>query len=130
MPRADIEAIIGTAQKVPSWCNAQPWNITLVSGAETALFRAALQQEVATGAPKSDLAFPAKYDGVYKERRRSCGWQLYDAVGVEKGDLMVQQFSAADLEAQRAVNDVFDPGWLLNPAKVFPRAASEGRRTE
>ncbi len=86
VPRADIEAIIGTAQKVPSWCNAQPWNITLVSGDETTRFRAALQQEVATGAPKSDMAFPARYDGVYKERRRTCGWQLYDAVGVEKGD--------------------------------------------
>jgi glycolate oxidase len=27
-----------------------------------------------------------------------------------------------------AVKDVFDPKWLLNPAKVFPLAASSGRR--
>ena len=27
-----------------------------------------------------------------------------------------------------AVKDVFDPKWLLNPAKVFPLAASESRR--
>jgi glycolate oxidase len=26
------------------------------------------------------------------------------------------------------VKDVFDPAWLLNPAKVFPLAASEARR--
>jgi glycolate oxidase len=26
------------------------------------------------------------------------------------------------------VKDVFDPGWLLNPAKVFPLAVSESRR--
>jgi glycolate oxidase len=26
------------------------------------------------------------------------------------------------------VKDVFDPAWLLNPAKVFPLAASEVRR--
>ena len=41
-------------------------------------------------------------------------------VGVEKRDLMHVQFSAADMEAQLRVKDVFDPAWLLNPAKVFP----------
>jgi glycolate oxidase len=49
-------------------------------------------------------------------------------VGVEKRDLMVAQFTPADMEAQMRVKDVFDPGWLLNPAKVFPLAASETRR--
>jgi glycolate oxidase len=49
-------------------------------------------------------------------------------VGVEKRDLMGAQFSEADLEAQMQVKDVFDPRWLLNPAKVFPLAASESRR--
>ena len=49
-------------------------------------------------------------------------------VGVEKRDLMAVQFSDVDLEAQMRVKDVFDPGWLLNPAKVFPLALSAGRR--
>ncbi len=49
-------------------------------------------------------------------------------VGVEKRDLMGVQFSADDLEAQMRVKDVFDPGWLLNPAKVFPLALSQSRR--
>jgi glycolate oxidase len=49
-------------------------------------------------------------------------------VGVEKRDLMAAQFSPADLEAQMRVKDVFDPDWLLNPAKVFPLATSAGRR--
>ncbi|EKE71357.1 FAD-linked oxidase C-terminal domain-containing protein [Celeribacter baekdonensis] len=49
-------------------------------------------------------------------------------VGVEKRDLMTHQFSPADLEAQMAVKDVFDPTWILNPAKVFPLAVSAGRR--
>ena len=38
------------------------------------------------------------------------------------------QYDAADLEAQMAVKDVFDPAWLLNPAKVFPLDASATRR--
>ncbi|EAU46471.1 FAD-linked oxidase C-terminal domain-containing protein [Salipiger bermudensis] len=49
-------------------------------------------------------------------------------VGIEKRDLMTVQYAPADLEAQMAVKDVFDPGWLLNPAKVFPLAVSEARR--
>ena len=49
-------------------------------------------------------------------------------VGIEKRDLMGHQFSVADLDIQMAVKDVFDPKWLLNPAKVFPLDSSEGRR--
>jgi len=49
-------------------------------------------------------------------------------VGIEKRDLMNIQFAPADLEAQMAVKDVFDPAWRLNPAKVFPLAGSAMRR--
>ena len=49
-------------------------------------------------------------------------------VGIEKRDLMAHQYGEADLAAQMDVKDVFDPAWLLNPAKVFPLGASEARR--
>ncbi len=49
-------------------------------------------------------------------------------VGIEKRDLMHVQYTLPDLDAQMAVKDVFDPAWLLNPAKVFPLDASESRR--
>ncbi len=49
-------------------------------------------------------------------------------VGVEKRDLMFAQFTSEDLEAQLRLKDVFDPKWLLNPAKVFPLSATESRR--
>jgi glycolate oxidase len=49
-------------------------------------------------------------------------------VGIEKRDLMTAQFQPQDLEIQMKVKDVFDPDWLLNPAKVFPLAASAARR--
>ncbi|MGE5265858.1 MAG: FAD-linked oxidase C-terminal domain-containing protein, partial [Deltaproteobacteria bacterium] len=41
-------------------------------------------------------------------------------VGIEKRDLMRVQFSDADLMQQMRIKTVFDPEWLLNPAKVFP----------
>jgi glycolate oxidase len=41
-------------------------------------------------------------------------------VGIEKRDLMTVQFAPEDLQQQMRVRAVFDPAWLLNPAKVFP----------
>jgi glycolate oxidase len=49
-------------------------------------------------------------------------------VGVEKRDLMTAQFTHADMAAQMAVKDVFDPAWLLNPGKVFPLATVDAHR--
>ncbi|MGE4325211.1 MAG: FAD-linked oxidase C-terminal domain-containing protein, partial [Pseudodonghicola sp.] len=46
----------------------------------------------------------------------------------EKRDLMLHQYSRGDLEAQLDVKDVFDPLWLLNPAKVFPLQVTASRR--
>jgi glycolate oxidase len=41
-------------------------------------------------------------------------------VGVEKRDLMGVQFTDPELAQQRRIKGAFDPGWLLNPNKVFP----------
>jgi glycolate oxidase len=41
-------------------------------------------------------------------------------VGIEKRDLMRCQFTEEDLHQQMRVRGVFDPAWLMNPAKVFP----------
>ena len=49
-------------------------------------------------------------------------------VGIEKRDLMSEQFAPNDLEAQMLVKDAFDPHWLLNAAKVFPLDVSAPRR--
>jgi nitroreductase len=86
VPQEVIEQIAIAAARVPTWCNAQPWQLHITRGAETDRFRAMLQEAAISEAPKPDLDWPLKYEGVYKERRRTCGFQLYDAVGVPKGD--------------------------------------------
>jgi glycolate oxidase len=51
-------------------------------------------------------------------------------VGVEKRDLMSEQFSESDLAHQERLKCAFDPAGLLNPGKVFPvlhRCAELGR---
>ncbi|MEJ0036769.1 MAG: FAD-linked oxidase C-terminal domain-containing protein [Gammaproteobacteria bacterium] len=51
-------------------------------------------------------------------------------VGVEKRDLMSEQFTEGDLAHQERLKCAFDPAGLLNPGKVFPilhRCAELGR---
>ncbi|RDJ97360.1 nitroreductase [Paraburkholderia lacunae] len=84
--RTTIERILETAQRAPSWCNAQPWKLVITSGAATEDFRRGLLEHVTTLKPAPDIAFPREYRGVYLERRRACGLQLYNAVGVARGD--------------------------------------------
>jgi nitroreductase len=85
--RETIETILRVAQKTPSWNNAQPWEIVVTSGRATDRFRALMTEKQVSGAPREpDLAFPREYRETYLARRRACGFQLYDAVGVERGD--------------------------------------------
>ncbi|MFK7879022.1 nitroreductase [Roseobacter sp.] len=86
VPKETIEQIVEAARHVPSWCNAQPWHVTLTQPDATDRFRAGLAEVVANDAPELDLTGPDTYPGVYGDRRRTCGWQLYEAVGVQKGD--------------------------------------------
>jgi nitroreductase len=84
--RATIERILEMAQRTPSWCNAQPWQAHITSGPATERLRAALLPYVTAHKPDPDYTFPREYRGVCLARRRECGFQLYDAVGVTRGD--------------------------------------------
>ena len=87
VPRATIERILTGAQRSASWCNTQPWNVIVTSGTATDDMRTALVDHVKSGtATGFDFPPPTDYVGVYRDRRRECGWQLYEAVGIERGD--------------------------------------------
>ena len=87
VPRATIERILTAAQKTASWCNSQPWQVTITSGGATQKFRDVLYPVAAAGAPNSgDFPFPREYRGVYLDRRRESGFQLYNTLGIQRGD--------------------------------------------
>jgi nitroreductase len=87
LPRATIDRILAIAQRSPSWCNSQAWQLAVGSAAATERARGALLAHVRSGAPaKPDLDWPREYRGVYLQRRRECGFQLYAATGVARGD--------------------------------------------
>lgn len=86
VPRATLERVLAIAQRSASWCNAQPWQIVIGSPAATERARDALLEYVQRHPPKPDLDWPREYRGIYRERRRECGLQLYRATGVARGD--------------------------------------------
>ena len=87
VPRPIIERILKAAQRTASWCNSQPWQVVIASGAAKERFRAAIYAAASSGAPDDgDFSFPREYRGVYQERRRESGFQLYNTLGIARGD--------------------------------------------
>lgn len=93
VPRKVIEQMLAVAQMTASWCNSQPWQVIVTSGEGTerfrkVLFERAARDALAQGGPvmAPDFPFPTAYRGVYKDRQREVGWQLYGSVGIAYGD--------------------------------------------
>jgi nitroreductase len=87
--RETIEHVLKVAQRTASWCNSQPWQVVIASGEAKERFRKLIYAEAASGAAEnSDYPFPREYLGVYLERRRESGFQLYNTLGIPRGDKM------------------------------------------
>jgi nitroreductase len=86
VPRGTIEQILELAQRTASWCNSQPWQVIVTSGEATDRFRNAMLEHAKAQKAAPDFPWPREYRGAYLDRRRACGFQLYEAVGVARGD--------------------------------------------
>ena len=89
-----ISKLLTTAQKVPSWCNAQPWQVQILSGGSLLRLKNLALKNAKTGMYKPDINFPEAYLGVYKDRRRECAIQLYDSVEITMGDRVASKEQA------------------------------------
>ncbi|CAJ1499144.1 nitroreductase [[Mycobacterium] burgundiense] len=82
-----IREILETAQLTASWCNSQSWRVAVASGAGTDRLRKALFTAASSGHTDTpDIPFPREYRGVHRDRRRESGFQLYNALDIERGD--------------------------------------------
>ncbi|MBM9461703.1 nitroreductase [Nocardioides sp. zg-536] len=81
-----LRRLFTLAQRTPSWCNSQAWQVHLLSGEDVVALSERLTERVLSGAEQPDIPGPERYEGVYAERRRTCGRGLYDAVGVARED--------------------------------------------
>jgi nitroreductase len=87
VPDDTMQRILALAQHTPSWCNSQPWQLVITRGEATERLRRALYDHARSGvAPTPDFAFPVAYLGAYRERRKVCGVQLYQSLGIGRED--------------------------------------------
>ncbi len=87
VPRPTIERILKAAQRTASWCNSQPWQVVIASGEAKERFRKEIYATASSGAgDHGDFPFPREYRGVYLARRRESGFQLYNTLGIPRGD--------------------------------------------
>lgn len=87
VPEDTLRRILELAQCTPSWCNCQPWQVVVTRGQATDRFRDAMHAHAKSGArPQPDFPYPVAYEGVYRDRRKVCGVQLYQSLGIGKDD--------------------------------------------
>src|ERR1700754_780683 len=87
VPRETIEHILNVAQRTASWCNSQPWQVIIASGEAKERFRKIIYPAAASGSEDGhDFPPPREYLGVYQERRRESGFQLYNTLDIPRGD--------------------------------------------
>ncbi|WP_424628277.1 nitroreductase [Bradyrhizobium sp. SYSU BS000235] len=87
VPRATIERVLTAAQRTASWSNSQCWHVHVLSGTAARTFADVMYKAASDGAPHAgDFPFPREYRGVYLDRRRETGFQLYGALGIARGD--------------------------------------------
>lgn len=83
-----ILRILDTARYSPSGANTQPWQVAVVTGETKRLLGERMESAFRSGKKgvKDYNYYPQKWVPPYKNRRTSCGRQLYDALGIERQD--------------------------------------------
>ncbi|MBI1395906.1 MAG: nitroreductase [Betaproteobacteria bacterium] len=82
-----VERALRMAQQTPSWCNTQPWRVHVASGASRDALIRRLHDTASAETPiRPDFPFPEAYEGVFRDRRKVCGVQLYQSLGIGRED--------------------------------------------
>jgi nitroreductase len=97
VPKADIEWIIGTANRAASNGNLQPWKLYVTIGKARQRLSAAILAAIDANdvGPGGEYdVYPKEFTPVYDARRKLVGKQLYTLLDIKRGDAkgMLRQF--------------------------------------
>ncbi|GAA6135283.1 nitroreductase [Oceaniserpentilla sp. 4NH20-0058] len=82
-----LQEILTLAQRSPSNCNVQPWQVLLASGSACDELRTKLLSAFSTGqSMKADFPTDLKFEGILRTRQIECAQALYGAMGIERHD--------------------------------------------
>jgi nitroreductase len=87
--KAILEQVLKTAQRSPSGGNTQPWNAVVVGGDELVRITDAVKAKAATAPMGENIEYaiyPKNLEGRYEQQRRAVGIEMFNSVGLERGD--------------------------------------------
>lgn len=91
VPEDTLSSVFDIAQRAPSNCNTQPWQVAVVSGDSIERLRKKIPEAFAAGQWTMDFPYDGKYEGVYKERQHGAAAELYGAMGIGREDKAERQ---------------------------------------
>jgi nitroreductase len=88
VPVEIVREIVALGRHAPSGSNIQPWRVHVLTGVSLKRVGDALQQAFLVDTPeRRDYAYYTDpIEEPYLARRRECGWGLYGALGIARGD--------------------------------------------
>jgi nitroreductase len=105
VPRTTLERVLGLAARAPSGANLQPWKVHVVEGDTKRRLERRMLAALDDPDQRAQLGdeyayYPKAWREPYQGRRRKVGWDLYQLLGIAKGD-------HARMNAQLRRNHVF-----------------------
>jgi len=92
VPLEMIRNILDAARHAPSGTNAQPWQVAVLTGDSKKNLCTHLEQQFREGVQGNmDYAYyPEVWQGIFKERRKACGLQMYSTLDIKREDKQKQ----------------------------------------
>ena len=86
--RETVNRILDAARHAPSGANTQPWEVAVVTGGRKQQLQKQFEDAFRNGIkPAMDYHYyPLDWQEPYQSRRRACGMQLYEALGILRDD--------------------------------------------
>ena len=92
VPKKLIEEILELAMRAPSSMNTQPWNFTVLTGAQLDKIRAGNTERNLAGVPHSrEFRIGKAFEGQHRERQVGVAKQLFAAMGIAREDAEARQ---------------------------------------
>ncbi len=86
VPAQTLQTIFSDAQRSPSNCNTQPWQVAVVSGDRLRSLCQRLGDAMMGGDLRPDFPYDGQYEGVYRDRQHQSASALYSAMGIARDD--------------------------------------------
>ncbi len=114
-----LQGLFEDALRAPSWKNAQPWKVRVVTGAARDRMAQKLSAAAQSGAPRPDTAWLESYPAEAKRRMFDLGMEIYGVAGIDRKDkaardaFMLRNFSFFGAPVAAFITTTFDLNFFV-----------------